>query len=561
MSASQTPSSNDFAGQIARVVGGVEPLLWSINQDPLSPAYGCAHLAFWRDKTSDVSDARRQEALLPLALLYSRPYPGSPYQGDSRLLDAVKALLGFWCRAQYPDGSLDEWYKGERAYAAAAFSIFAVARTLRAVGEQLEPELLHTAREGLRRAAGWLATRNDLVKTNHQAVGTAAMVLAGRVLAEPRFIANGREKLASVLAVQQPEGWFPELGSADPGYVFLTVEYLAVALHELDDWSAAPALARGYDFAAGCLHPDLTLGEEYGICRNPYVSRIATVLLARHSGLAAYVLERLRAEDIGFPGAKPTLGDELRLPRWAFQPLLAFDLLSSLADAPLAAAAPLPLLTPGQGFRNLGAGVWTASDGIHGVLVAACAGGLTRLFGPGRQFSDFGYALQDGRSVQSTSFYNRRLPAQAQGATLEVSGHFSPVRPFQPPYWARVVLRCACSTALGSRLTRMGIDVIRQRKGTAVNQSSGNVASRTGHELVRRVEHKGAEVLLVDSLRFARAVETSQLSLVTSEADGWRKLTPLAELFPNLPGRATSLTLRRTYTLADGWSLSAAAAE
>ncbi len=84
---------NDIERQIAYVVDGVERLLWQIDKDPLSPTYGCAHLAYWRDKTSDVADMRRQEGLLPLAMLFTGDYPGSHHKGDSRLLSAARALL------------------------------------------------------------------------------------------------------------------------------------------------------------------------------------------------------------------------------------------------------------------------------------------------------------------------------------------------------------------------------------------------------------------------------------------------------------------------------------
>lgn len=558
MSLPPTAPNGDFAGQLARVLGAVEPLLWSMHQDPLSPTYGCAHLAYWRDKTSDVADTRRQEAVLPLALLYSRDFPGSPYRGDPRLLSAVQALLLFWCRSQYPDGSMDEWYKGERAYAAVAFSVFAVARSLEAIGTELPPELNTLVRNKLRTAGAWLAGRNDLVKTNHQAVGAAAMAFAGQVLGDPGFLANARAKLASVLAVQQPEGWFPELGGADPGYVFLTVEYLAMGMQALDDWTDVSALAQGYDFAAGCLHPDLTLGEEYGICRNPYVSRIATVLLAPHSGRAAYVLKRLQTEDTGFPGAKPTLGDELRVPRWAFQPLLAHAYLLALPHHAPRPETPIPLLSKRPGFRAVGAGIWTHSSEECGVLVAACAGGLVRLFNAGSQFSDFGFALKTEHGSECTSMYDRRIQGRMDADALVVQGHFSPVRPFLPPFWARVALRCACSTAVGSRLTRTFIDIIRQRKGTAINQSSGNIASRTGHTLSRSVRPEGSTVTITDLLSFSRPVDTGSLSLLAATDRDWRTLIPLAQLFPDLPHRASQLRLERTYTPGDGWTLTKA---
>ena len=54
---------------------------------------------------------------------------------------------------------------------------------------------------------------------------------------------------------------------------------------------------------------------------------------------------------------------------------------------------------------------------------------------------------------------------------------FSPVEKFMPRYWARVALHVACSTALGSRMARNGIDWVRRRKGTPVRQDA-SVCSR-----------------------------------------------------------------------------------
>ena len=111
----------DLNDQISFVLDAANRILGQIDSDVLSPTFGCAHLAYWRDKTSDVADMRRQEAMLTLVLLYSFDYPGSSWKGNVKLKRAVEALLSFWCKNQYADGSMDEWYKGERAFAATAF--------------------------------------------------------------------------------------------------------------------------------------------------------------------------------------------------------------------------------------------------------------------------------------------------------------------------------------------------------------------------------------------------------------------------------------------------------
>ncbi|MBI5210453.1 MAG: hypothetical protein HY927_10830 [Elusimicrobia bacterium] len=546
----------DHEDQVAFVVSSVERLLCQIDGDPLSPTYGCAHLAYWRDKTSDVADTRRQEAMLPLALLFARPFPGSPFEGDARLHRAVGALLSCWMRGQYPDGSHDEWYKGERAYAAAAFSAHAVARTLDLMRDHLARETLAAAESRLALTADWLSARDDLFKTNHQAVGACALAWAGRLLKEPRYTGAAKAKLASIAAVQTAEGWFPEVGHMDVGYTFLTSEFAAMAMEAMGDHSLAEAFARAFDFASDWVHPDMTVGEEYGVCHNPYLSRIAAVLLSRFSGRARRLRRTLEAAPVGFKGYRSTLADDLRLPRYAFQPLLAHEYagrfpLGEEADDALALARPdadsrvYPL-------ANL------ARFAVRGrpLVVAACAGGLARFFGDeGRVLSDYGYAVETGDGFATNVTYDRAIRADDLGRDYAVRAPLAPVRKFMPPFWARVALRVACSTATGSRLARRCIDVVRERKGTALNQSSANLKSSSRWLLDRSVRREDDRVVITDSLRFDRPVPSEKVFFLAAKEDGAMTLAPIAVHLPGLPRTLTELTVAKTYVPGPAWTL------
>ena len=154
----------DLFTQISFVSSAIERILWQIDHDPLSPTFGCAHLDYWKDKTSDVADMRRQEVMLPLALLYHFDYPGSTWKGNEKLKHAVNALLVFWLENQYSDGSMDEWYKGERAYAAAAFSSHAVARTLEIAEDDLPRDLFTVTKDKLEKTGTQIVPLLELSK-------------------------------------------------------------------------------------------------------------------------------------------------------------------------------------------------------------------------------------------------------------------------------------------------------------------------------------------------------------------------------------------------------------
>ncbi|MBF0294468.1 MAG: hypothetical protein HQL96_04705 [Magnetococcales bacterium] len=554
----------DLNEQIAFVVSAVPRLLRQMDHDPLSPTWGSAHLAYWRDKTSELSDMRRQEAMLPLALLYTRDYPGSSWRDDPRLLEAVEALLRFWCDHQYPDGSMDEWYKGERAFAASAFSCHAVARTLHLLEGRLAPASRQRAREKLAATARWLTGRDDLFKTNHQAVGVAALAWAGAVLDDAAFTRNAREKLHAIIRVQTPEGWFPEVGHMDVGYTFLTVEFVAMAMALWQDWSASAPFVRAFDFACEWVHPDLTIGEEYGVCHNPYLSRIAILLMADRSGRAAGLAERLQRESVGFQGFTNTLGDDLRLPRWAFQPLLAHDYRHAMGTerAPVE-VIPLAVTDGGSRVRFFpGAGLARFVSGQGSGVFAPVAGGLLRLFAPGcgGVVTDCGYAIALERGGYATNLtYDRKLAGVVEeGNRMRVACPMPRVRKFMPSLAARLVLRLACSTRIGSRLARRGIDWIRRRKGSALNQSSANLGGRkAAWQLERELRVETGEIRTVDRLVFAWPVATGRILFVTSAGgEGWPRTSPLTEHVSGLPERLTGLVLEKIYRLgAEGWHM------
>lgn len=552
---------NDLEFQAAWVAAALPRILHQIDRDPLSPTCGCAHLAYWRDKTSDVADMRRQEAMLPLALLLTGEYPGGAAADRGECAAALEHLAGFWCRNRYADGSLDEWYKGERAFAAAAFSCHAAARTLLRAEALLSPSVRSRLREALAGTAHWLTTRNDLFKTNHQAVGVAALAFAGHVLDEPRLTADARVKLDSIIAAQTAEGWFPEVGHMDVGYTFLTVEFAAMAMHLWQDFSRLEPFVRAFDFACQWLHPDGLLGDEYGVCHNPYVSRIAPLLLSAGHGKAAWLRRLFTERSLGFAGLQGVLADDLRLMRWGALPLLALDYAREAASS--APPVAVPLASAGEegvtAFPE--AGLARFCSGRSCGVFAPAAGGLVRVFTAGDEAADHGWAISGPHGWATNQAYNRSADWRAEEGRAGGRFPLAPVRRFMPPYWARVGLRLACSTALGSRLARAAIDLVRRRKGTALNQSSFNLATADSPWLLERtLDARGGEVRFLDTLTFRNPVRVEDIFLLPA-VRGRPAPLPLAEVWPGLPPRISRLAMHKTLVLGEGFVPTACEAE
>jgi hypothetical protein len=172
----------DYRFQVEFVMRSAWRLLALQDADPTSPSHGCFHLAYWRDKTSEFADARLQEAGATLGLLSAPAFDmwrdaGGP--NARQLYAGFAAALGCLGRLQYADGSFDEWYKGERGFAATEFTTIAFGLAANFLGEGVRAAERERLAAIAGRACRWLATRDDAVKANHEAAA-AALALGWR---------------------------------------------------------------------------------------------------------------------------------------------------------------------------------------------------------------------------------------------------------------------------------------------------------------------------------------------------------------------------------------------
>lgn len=502
----------DLRELVTEVAAQAPRLLALQDRDPDSPNRGCMHLAFWRDKTSDIADIRRQEAALAFAWLWKHDLPGNTWRGERELLHAAQRAMRFWAVSQHSDGTFDEWYKGEHGYAVTAFSSYAISLTLMTLEETLSDELRRQVLAGLRRCGDWLRSHHDFFKTNHEAVGVAALSAISRAVDDRSYADAATENAAQIAERQHPEGWSREIAGLDLGYSFLLAEYTAMHAVLTGEQSVIEPAAKAYRFAVNFLHPDLTTGAEYGICGNPYFSRVATAILAPHDARAAGVL-RYMDRPIPGPRETATLKDDLRLSRYAYQPLLAALLVSGGFDRQDAAATMIkPVATPFERKEGeqwfAGAKLLSAARPSYAAWAAPCHGGLVRVaFRRGEAFLpnvvDRGYVIEAGDETLRNARYDLKVDAtwtQAE-SELAATAPLAPCRFVMPPYWARVGLRVATATPYGPKWSRWMIDQYRKRKGTALNQSAAGVSGgRAKYMLRRRIRLEPDAVVIQDEL-------------------------------------------------------------
>lgn len=316
-------------GLAAEALGHLPKLLMLQDRSPTSPTFGCFDRGYWHMRTSDFPCGITQTFLLPLALAYALPIPGSPYYQQAELRRWAIAGVRFAARSAHPDGSCDDYYPFERASGAAAFSLFACLEAAEIFGLWDDPEIAPF----LAKRARWLARHEESGRlSNHEAIIIACLArLAERFGGDWHGLAAARA--ARLLTWQSSEGWFDEYGGMDPGYLTLTIAMLNDADRRFPALDLREPVRSAIRFLAHCIAPDGSLGGEW-------TSR-ATVNFFPHGLEMAGAWEPLALQiaDVGYrrfaAGTQPCHADDRIGGHHVWSQLLAWREWQAARPAPL----------------------------------------------------------------------------------------------------------------------------------------------------------------------------------------------------------------------------------
>ncbi len=258
-------------------------LLTQVDRNPHSPTYGSCCRNFWHYRIEDISNAQMQELVLTLAFVYRYDAPGNEYHQSEKLLRWIEAILQYTCTLQRPSGSFDEVYRGQDSYAATAFVGFCISEALLQLKAALSKELIEQCITVLRKSAAWLA-RTDEEFAGNQMSGAAAFAYnLAELTGDQTFARQGRALLESIHSIQSEEGWFKEYGGADIGYGSLTQAYLALIHVRHKEALAGEMALKSARFLRNFVHPDGSVGGEYGSRNTEYFIPIGPLLMHAES--------------------------------------------------------------------------------------------------------------------------------------------------------------------------------------------------------------------------------------------------------------------------------------
>jgi hypothetical protein len=464
-----SPASDLRAPYLPQALDQIARLLSAGDREPFSLSYGCFDRSFWAWKFTDFAGARFQEAAYTLAHLYSSERE-NPLRGQSKALEWTRASMAFWRTLQHSDGSFDEAYPFEHSLAATAFTGFYVGEAYRLIAGELPAAERDALRSTFARAADWLC-RNDEhhgVLSNHLAAAAAALTVIERITEDHRYGARAQHFLKRIYDRQSCEGWYDEYGGADPGYQTHGTFYMARIWQLTGDSQLLDSLARSAAFLKHCIHPNGTLGGEYGSRNTEFYFPAGFEMLAASCKDAAAIAHFMR------PGVAAKVPAGLgMMDRYNLLPMLNNYLFADVAATDAAAqSAPLPCEQEGEWhFRD--AGLLIRSTASYYAVIGLSKGGVVKLYDrrSGRPVaSDCGYWARLGdRRVVSSQSLTRPPRSKVEGGRIELDAEFVQINQRVMTPWLFMAFRLFSLTwgrfqAIADRIKRILVEVLVRRR-------------------------------------------------------------------------------------------------
>jgi hypothetical protein len=268
-----------------------------IDRNPHSPTRGSFSRTHWAWKFTDFPFPRLQEGVCALARLSDVEDSRNPFRGAPRVEEWMRWGFEYWASRQHANGAFDEAYPNEQCLAATAFTTFYLGDAFLRRRDTFDAALRARLESSFSRAGQWLCRNDEThgVLSNHLAAAAAALETMGRIGGQPEFSARARVFVERILQHQSPEGWLREYDGADIGYGTHAFFYLAAYWKMTGCDRTRTALDRFAGFLAYCVHPDGTIGGEYGSRDTEFYYPAGFELFAPESAPAAAIAAGLRS--------------------------------------------------------------------------------------------------------------------------------------------------------------------------------------------------------------------------------------------------------------------------
>ena len=250
---------NDF------ILKNMPKIITQIDRDVHSTTYGSCDRNHWHLKIRDFSSAILQQSGLALAILYDLEFKGNIYYKNENMRKWAEATVYYWAKIQLRDGSFNEYYPNEHGFPPTAFSLYSSCEIYKRLSLN-DDNLI----EKFTKTAKYLIAHIE-EKAFNQEIASITAIYSLYTITNEKWLLDGIEpKLNRVLKLQSSEGWFPEYDGADLGYLSVALDMLAEYYMLSNDKRVKEPLLNVVKFIKYFVHPDGTVGGEYGSRNTTY---------------------------------------------------------------------------------------------------------------------------------------------------------------------------------------------------------------------------------------------------------------------------------------------------
>ena len=414
-------------------------------RDPFSRAHGCFDRDWWHYKIRDFPSLILQQAGYTLYTAQQAGL-GPSFQGAC----LIQASCSFWADRVLRHGSLEEYYPWEDGYPPLAFSTLAVAKLCLAGVVSAKP-----LKSSLQKTSRKLLHRWEHGALNQQVAGLAALAALQRIdpswVPSPAFDRIARQTLAQ----QTPEGWFPEYGGPDLGYLSVTLDCLWDLYDCTGEDRFLESATRAFGFIEEMTAPPFHgLGMHqarntdylvpYGLCRffslsAPWPQRVSSLLHHIYSSEGPY-------------GVSFQAVDDRYLCHYIGHSLVrAYSALpdSPRPNAPADSGAKMAAPPAAMAWEKAGLVRFSGTPAVQGCFFKG--GTFTSVWAPGAWAADYGWVVQRQGLRWVSHGWSTAWRFQLLPDGWEVSGHLFPCREILSSPWNHLLLRC-CALLSGRHL-------------------------------------------------------------------------------------------------------------
>lgn len=257
-------SYNDF------VVSQTPRLLSQLDRNKNSKTFGSFDRNYWNYKIRDFSSIVLQQGSLALSLLYSHDFPGNDYFQNGKIREWTIGSLNFWSESQLSDGSFNEYWPYEHGYPPTVFSLFSAAESYKLLSDFIEEPIKDNLLESIKKSCKFISKKLEFGAQNQEIASIAALYSSYQVINDKKILDVIDKKIKTISELQNKEGWFSEYGGADIGYMSVSLYFLSEYYRLSEDNQVLPLIENSLNFLQFFIHPDSTVGGEYGSRNTEY---------------------------------------------------------------------------------------------------------------------------------------------------------------------------------------------------------------------------------------------------------------------------------------------------